>query len=250
MKLTGLLAHDCPSAGTCPQIRDTDGDEVIVVGTPVAEPKILAELDIAPHEAAIATPRRLIYGDDPLLTVDELLPWIARHHTRDLFRLEVRDAYAVESDGEDYRRYIQGDGTPDADAKAPWLRQLASDTAAGRIWRKVHLVRGRPTDYERYEFEWGFAYNEPAGERVRILELTDPAKADRLTALGDVSVLDGEHVLRNIYDDADRFLGAQVVYGAEAAALRVLPDWLWDAAEPFASWWDRHPQYHRTRRTA
>ncbi|MGI9002021.1 MAG: DUF6879 family protein [Pseudonocardia sp.] len=188
-------------------------------------------------------PRSLLYGERTL-DLDELVEWLGRHHTRDLLRLETRDTYAVDSDGEDFRRYLRGDAEPNAAAKQPWLETLAGDTEAGRIWRKVHLVRGRLTDYERYEFEWGFAYNVRFGEQIRVLEV-EGQQAARLVDLGDFFVLDGEHVLRNLYDDADRFIGGRVIYAGEAAALRAVTDWIWNAAEPFTSWWDRHRQYHR-----
>lgn len=48
----------------------------------------------------------------------------------------------------------------------------------------------------------GFAHNIRFDEQVRVLE-TDGHQAARLVELGDFFVLDGEHVLRNLYDDAD-----------------------------------------------
>lgn len=248
MKITRILADDCPTSPVCPRVIDTDGDTVIVQGTTVTDPEIVAELDMPTHESGVEVPRSLIYGQR-ILNLNELVEWIGQNHTRDLFRLEVRDAYNVDSDGEDYRRYLRGEGAPNAEAKQPWLDALAADTSAGRIWRKVHLVRGPLTDYQRYEFEWGFAYNVSAGEQVRILEVDDQ-QAAQLVELGDFFVLDGEHVLRNLYDADDQFTGGQVIYGGEAAALRAVTGWIWNAAEPFTSWWDRHPQYHRGSRAA
>ncbi len=249
MKITRTLAHNCPSGGTCPQIRDTDGEDVIVVGTPLVDPDILAELDLPAHEAAIATPRSLIY-ERRMLDVDELQEWLRTHHRHDLFRLEVLDSYAVDSDGDDYHRYLSGAATPDAAAKQPWLDMLAADTAAGRIWRKVHVVQGALSDYERYEFEWGFAYNATAGEQCRILDDAGPlapASVAALAGLGEFFVADGEHVLRNVYDAEHRFVGSHVVYGDEADALRAVVGMLWDCSVPFTQWWAAHPQYHRTR---
>lgn len=243
MRLTNLLAHDCPTGSTCPRIIDTDGDDVIVQGATITDPDLLAELDMPAHESAVRAPRTLLYGGK-LLDIDGLGQWLAHNHSRDLFRLEVRDAYAVDSDGDDYRRYLSGHGEPNAADKAPWLAQLRSDTAAGKIWRKVHLVRGTLTDYERYEIEWGFLYNAAAGEQCRILEVSG-ARADQLAELGDFFVADGEHVLRNLYDEHDRFVGGQPIYGGEAVALRAVIDWVWDAAEPVTTWWGRHPEYHR-----
>jgi hypothetical protein len=248
VKITRTLAHNCPTAGTCPQIRDTDGEDVIVVGTPVTDRAILDELDLPEHEAAIATPRSLLY-ERRMLDVDELSEWLRQHHSYDLFRLETLDSYAVDSDGDDYHRYLSGADAPNAAAKQPWLDMLAADTAAGRIWRKVHVVQGALSDYERYEFEFGFAYNAPAGEQCRILDAEGPLSPDSVAALaglGEFFVADGEHVLRNVYDSDHRFVGSHVVYGDEAVALRAVVGMLWDCSTPFAQWWSAHPQYHRS----
>lgn len=250
MAITGLLADECPNSAICPRIHDTDGDTVIVQGDAVTDPDTLAELALPAHEVAAEVPRSLIYGHRNL-DLNELVSWIGRRHTRDLFRLEVRDHYAVDSDGDDYHRYLRGDAEPNAAAKQPWLDALAADTAAGKVWRKVHVVSGPLSSYERYEFEWGFAYNVVAGEQVRILDLSaNPDRANRVRALGEFFVLDNEHAARNLYDDDGRFRHAQIVYGGEAAALGVVVDWLWDEAEPFESWWERHPQCHRDPRAA
>lgn len=245
MRLRGHLANDCPTGDVCPRIIDTDSESVLVQGSLVTDPAVLDELDLPGHEAVIEVPRSLIYGRR-IMDVGELGAWISQHHTRDLFRLEVRDRYTVGTDGDDFQRYLNGAGQPDTAAKQPRLARLAADTAAGRVRRKVHLVRGPLSDYQRYEFEWGFVPNTQAGEQIRILE-SDADRSAALVEVGDVFVLDAEHVLRNLYDDVGRFLGAHVVYGGEAVAIRAMIDWIWEAAEPFAQWWERHPEFHRDR---
>jgi hypothetical protein len=41
-----------------------------------------------------------------MLTEDQLGEFIDEHFRSDLFRLETRTAYSVDSDGEDYSRYL------------------------------------------------------------------------------------------------------------------------------------------------
>lgn len=243
MKLLATLRTDCANKVDCPRIVDTDGPSVVVVGNPLDDPTAIAELDLPSGETAVTIPRTLIEGPG-LLDLAGLGEWIDAHHTRDAFRLEVRTAYNVTSDLDNATRYSNGDEQPNMERKQVWLDELAAMTSAGRMRRKVHVVRGRLSDYERYEFEWGFADNVTAGEDIRVLE-ADSRHVALYEPLGDFWVLDEEHVVRNIYDDQDRFVGGQLIDGGEAAALRALVDPLWEGAEPFLSWWERHPEEHR-----
>jgi len=54
----------------------------------------------------------------------ELDEFFARHFHRTAFRLEVRDSYAVASDGGDLARYLAGEDAPDATRKNAWLDEL------------------------------------------------------------------------------------------------------------------------------
>ncbi len=53
-----------------------------------------------------------------MMNEDQLGEFIDQHFTRDLFRLETRERYNVESDGEDLRRYLRGESNPAAPGKA------------------------------------------------------------------------------------------------------------------------------------
>lgn len=173
-----------------------------------------------------------------MLTLAQLGAFVAEHHHQDLFRLETLSRYLSDSDGDDFGRYLRGEPEPSSEAKGPWRDRLRSDTEAGRRWRKVHLVGSPITDYERYEFEWGFAYNVTAGEQIRIGELS-PA----LRRVGDYFVLDHHHVIRSHYDGDGRFVGATVA--DDPAPFIALADLLWERAQDFSTWWDQHQEYHR-----
>lgn len=173
-----------------------------------------------------------------MLTLPQLGEFVAEHHNEDLFRLETLSRYLSDSDGDDFGRYLRGEPAPTAEAKKPWLDRLRADTEAGRRWRKVHLVDSSITDYERFEFEWGFAYNVTAGEQIRIGAL-GPA----LTGVGDFFVLDHLHVVRSHYDGDGRFVGATVA--DDPAPFIGIADLVWDRAQDFSTWWDQHREYHR-----
>lgn len=170
--------------------------------------------------------------------------FFAAHFHRTAFRLEVRDQYAVASDGGDFARYLGGEDLPDAARKNAWLDELRADTAAGKRWQWVHVVRGPLSDYLRYAFEWGYAINIHAGADVRVLDLAERPRPAGIPD-EDFWLLDDQAVLIMRYDGGGRFLGADPVDMGEVSGYRRARDAAWEAAEPFAEYWARHPGYHR-----
>lgn len=172
--------------------------------------------------------------------------FFTEHFHGTAFRLEVRDRYAVASDGGDFARYLAGEDLPDAARKNAWLDELRADTAAGKRWQWVHVVHAPLSDYLRYAFEWGYAINIHAGADVRILDLAEHPRPVGLPD-EDFWLLDDQAVLTMRYGDSGEFLGAEPVGQAELARYRRARDAAWDTAEPFAAYWARHPGYHRAR---
>ncbi|MGH3868287.1 MAG: DUF6879 family protein [Pseudonocardiaceae bacterium] len=98
-----------------------------------------------------------------MLTLDQLGEFVAKHHTRDLFRLETLHRYSAASDEDDFRRYLRGDPAPTAQAKRPWLDRILADVTAGRAWRRVHdffVLDGEHVVRSRYDSDCRFACAE------------------------------------------------------------------------------------------
>jgi hypothetical protein len=184
-----------------------------------------------------------------VLTERELDEFFAQHFRRTAFRLEVRDDYAVASDGGDLARYLAGADAPDPARKNAWLDELRADTAAGKRWRWVHVVRAPLSDYLRYACEWGYAINVGAGAEVRILDVTGRPWPAGVPG-EDFWLLDDSAVLRMHYDGRGRYFGAEPAELAELVRYRRARDAAWRAAEPFEAWWTAHPEYHRAARVA
>lgn len=184
-----------------------------------------------------------------LLDVVALDGFFDAHHTSDAFRWECLDRYAVDSDDDDYLRYLRGESEPDAAGKSDWLAQLRSDSAAGRHWRRIHVLRTPLSDYLRYECEWGYVHNVAAGEDVRIIDLALQSLPD-LVPDHDFWLLDDRHALRMHYDADGRFVGASVPPDREVDRYRKARDAAWAVACPFTAWWRDHPEFHRAGRTA
>lgn len=171
--------------------------------------------------------------------------FIAEYHRTDLLRLQTLDYYGVTSDGEDYRRYIDGEPAPAATGKQEWLDRVRADTSAGRVRRNVHIVRGPLTPYLRYQFEWCYALNTAAGQDIRVLDMTETPAATALFRVGDLAVVEGRHVVRLRYDPDGGYQGAVAVGDDTAVGYIALAEVAWNLATPFTTWWAEHPQYHR-----
>jgi hypothetical protein len=186
-----------------------------------------------------------------MLTEDQLGEFIDEHFRSDLFRLETRTAYSVDSDGEDYSRYLRGEAEPSAPGKAEWLEHVRRERESGLISRRVNVLRAPLSEYQRYECEWGYTYLVEAGEDVRILDLTNaPEGSEVLREIGDFFLIDGRQALRMIYSDDDEFVGAEIVDAGQMSKYKSVADAAWTLAEPFAEWWAAHPEHHRGRSAA
>jgi hypothetical protein len=176
--------------------------------------------------------------------------YITAHFTSTLFRLEQLPVYDVEGNGNDLDRYLAGEPGPDMARKGAWLDVIRDEVSRGLHTYRVHVVRGPLTDYERFEFEWGLSLNEQAGERIRILDLTEQARpADLIDE--DFWLIEEDHGVRMLYDDHGHFVGAEVVEDAATIArYRAARMAAWETAVPFAAWWQGHPQFWRRRPAA
>ena len=177
-----------------------------------------------------------------MLNERELGQFINEHFHRTAFRLEVRDAYAVPSDGGDFARYLAGEPAPDTVRKSAWLDTLRAEREAGKVRQWVHVVHGPISDYLRYEMEWGYLPNLRAGAQVRILDLAELTRPDGLVN-ADFWLLDDETAVLMHYDDEGRFTGAE--QARDVGLYRRARDAAWDGAVPVAEYWQDHPQYHR-----
>jgi hypothetical protein len=184
-----------------------------------------------------------------VLDEQQLGDYIDHHFTSTLFRLETLDRYDVSSDGDDLARYLAGEPGPDMARKGPWMDHIRSEVARGLLTYRVHVVRGPLTGYLRFEFEWGYAYNAAAGEHIRILDLAEEAAPPALVDEDFWLIGDDQAVLMR-YDSGGRFLGAEIASAQAVPHYRAAREAAWQAAVPFAAYWDAHPQYRRDRHAA
>lgn len=130
--------------------------------------------------------------------------------TTDVFRLETLQRYNVPAEEDRIRSWRDGRPRPERSVRtSPWLRRIAVSTAAGKSWRRVHLVDHPLSEYLRYEIV-GYVESAAAGEEIL---LADRATHPDLSAM-DLDYwmfdADGPHsfVVQMRYDRDDRWVGA------------------------------------------
>ncbi|MFC4056185.1 DUF6879 family protein [Actinomadura syzygii] len=123
------------------------------------------------------------------------------------FRLEVRDRYDEAYENESLRRFVAGE-PDDLPWMQDWLTMIRGATTEGRRFSRVRVVSMPLTDYSRFGL-WCAQFTNGAGEDIRYLE-RDPAGALKLPN-HDYWLFDSRRLVRMHIDDADRFLGGEVI---------------------------------------
>jgi hypothetical protein len=161
------------------------------------------------------------------------------------FRLESHGSYTVDVEQPRFRAYVAGEPyDPEAEPKA-WYAEIERRVSEGVAYRKVRVVDGPLSEYERWECEWSYTATEERGQRTFILDRSEAAAVPELPGY-DWWLIDGRVVLRMHYDGSGGFIGAERLDNAGAVAEHSRwRDAALAAAVPFPDYWRAHPQYWR-----
>lgn len=150
------------------------------------------------------------------------------------FRLELHPVYTMPSEADELRRFGAGE-VPPAGYHYGWLDTMAAARAAGKMVRRVRVVRQPLTTYIRYEFAWGFVYNVEAGEDIRVLDLT--SQPGLSLPDHDFWFFDDQAVVKMLYRPDGTQIGRELVTDPDLDAYRRYRDAVWAAAIPFGEYW-------------
>ncbi|MFE2352196.1 DUF6879 family protein [Kitasatospora cineracea] len=123
------------------------------------------------------------------------------------WRLESRRGYASDRAGAGYQRWARGDD-PQTDPNRPWCQGIAAQTAAGKRVERVRIADEPITDGQAYLLAVGWA-NTSAGEDIR--HLLRPTADSLGLPRRDFWLFDSKVVLDMHFDNADTYLGAELV---------------------------------------
>lgn len=151
--------------------------------------------------------------------------------TRDVFRLELQQAYKVA--GEEARLAAWRAGAEWPVGITPWQERLKLLVPRGVRMRRVHIVELPMSEYVRWEME-SYVRNATFGEEIRIL----PKRQASLTLPDlDFWLFDERTVVLMHYNDEGVLTERELLQG-DAQAYVLARDLAWRAAQPLASWRD------------
>jgi hypothetical protein len=179
-----------------------------------------------------------------MLAESDLAPFFDNAR-REWFRLEGLAEYAVDVEQERFRAYLAGEPyDPEGEPRA-WYEEIRRRVAEGIVFRKVRILRGPLSEYERWECEWSYPATERAGQRTHVIDLAETPNPPQLPGY-DWWMFDEAVVLRMHYADDGGFVGADEIRDpAEVAAHVRYRDAALRVAVPFPVYWHGHPHYHR-----
>jgi hypothetical protein len=126
------------------------------------------------------------------------------------FRLETLPEYRVPQDAEWLQAFRNGESRPQERDDRPWLTTVRRAIARGAQMQRVRLVETPLTQYQRFQFSWGYPENTDAGEEISILDY----RPDGLLEV-DFWLFDDRTAVVLEYDDGGRFLRAVVAETVE-----------------------------------
>ncbi|ARX84177.1 hypothetical protein SMD44_03615 [Streptomyces alboflavus] len=167
----------------CPTLYTQSGtDTYVVQGDPVTDPAELAQLALAPGEAAVTVPRELLANFGPkepvhvpqTITFEEFGGMFAKlKHSA--WRLETRRRYASDEVTDTYRQFAAGEQV-EWDLGDPWCQGRREQSALGKRFERVRILDEPPTEGQRYLLD-NARRNAAVGEDIRVLRRD---KADEL----------------------------------------------------------------------
>ncbi|MFB7741371.1 DUF6879 family protein [Streptomyces sp. NPDC001571] len=133
--------------------------------------------------------------------------WAAKFQTfeREAWRLETLPQYLVPQEAEEFAAFKAGARFP-GPYEDSWIEMVRTRNVG-----RVHIVRQPLSDYLRFEFERYYQHQAPAGEDIRILDLThrpnplpdsvsDFWMFDRTTVVLMHYRPDGKQISRELYE--------------------------------------------------
>lgn len=142
--------------------------------------------------------------------------WAARfkRFQREAWRLETLPQYLMPQEEEEFAAFRAGTRIDPRTVSNEYTDRLRRQVAEGRSQGRVHIVTQPLSPYLLFEFSQYYAPHALAGEKIRILDVSD--RANPLEGVQDFWIFDSAEVVLMNYDPEGRQINREVHSGAAA----------------------------------
>nr|WP_203593276.1 DUF6879 family protein [Streptomyces sp. SID9124] len=142
--------------------------------------------------------------------------WAARFQgfREEAWRLETLPQYLMPQEEEEFAAFRAGARVDPRAVSNEYTVRLRRQVAEGRSQGRVHIVTRPLSAYLRFEFSQYYAPHALAGERIRILDVTD--RVNPLEGVQDFWIFDRSEVVLMNYDPDGRQISREVHEGDTA----------------------------------
>lgn len=184
-------------------------ERVAITNLPIDE--AAPKSDVRPYGISrMDLPSRTISGEEfgQLFKSYKLSAW----------RLELLTAYAIPSEDPEFKAFVEG--APIAPVSrdelcgdSNWCKLIRGHLEAGRSMGRVHVLPERLTPYLKYEIEWGYTFNNNAGDDIKLLPAASISNTlrERLSTFQDFWLFDDSKIVLCDYSPTGAFDGAREV---------------------------------------
>ncbi|MEU3600498.1 DUF6879 family protein [Streptomyces sp. NPDC006798] len=139
--------------------------------------------------------------------------WAARFedYRQEAWRLETLPQYLMPQEAEELRAFRDGARIDPATVRNEYTDRLRRQAAEGRVQGRVHIVTRPLSEYLRFEFSQYYRPHLLAGERIRILDVTD--RANPLEGVQDFWMFDQSEVVLMNYEPDGKQINREVFEG-------------------------------------
>lgn len=150
----------------------------------------------------------------------------------DAFHLEVRDAYAVPTESERFRRFLEGQPPLPDEHKDRWVDLMRETVGRGVTVSRVRVVTVPHSDYHRWLLSVTGS-NVGAGEDIRYV----PRHLAGEVPPDDWWLIDGERVVYNLVDENGKPAGLAITTDPRIVEYCLqVRERLWKQAIPYAEY--------------
>ncbi|MGX8907746.1 DUF6879 family protein [Streptomyces netropsis] len=136
-----------------------------------------------------------------------------RDFRREAWRLETLPQYLVPQEAEEFAAFKNGARFP-GPYEDSWTALIRKHTTSGGGIGRVHILARPLSDYLRFEFERYYRHQAPAGEDIRILDVTD--RPNPLPDVQDFWMFDRSTVVLMHYEEDGRQISRELYEGDPA----------------------------------